>query len=85
MGYRSISTLPYLAPNAIGLDMGQPFGSAENPAINSGPVIFVFLPEHQSDLDLLKLQYPNVSVQEADGVTGEFLYWYVEFTDYPNN
>ncbi len=85
MGYRSISTLPYLAPNAIGLDMGQPFGSAENPAINFGPVIFVFLPEHQSDLDLLKLQYPNVSVQEADGVTGEFLYWYVEFSDYPNS
>lgn len=84
MGYRSISTLPYLAPNAVGLDFGQPLGSADNPEIQPGSAVFVFLPEHQADLDTLRLQYPNATVYEAFGLTGQFLYWYVEFADYPN-
>jgi 4-amino-4-deoxy-L-arabinose transferase-like glycosyltransferase len=84
MGYLSISTLPYLAPKAVGLDMGQPLGSAENPQINPGSVIFVFLPEHETDLNILRFQYPQLTVYEEKGLTGEFLYWYVEFSDYPN-
>ena len=84
MGYRSIATLPYLAPHAVGLDFTQPLGSPENPEIIPGYVIFVFLPEHQGDLELLRFQYPDQRVQEAFGLTGEFLYWYVEFEDYPN-
>jgi hypothetical protein len=85
MGYLSISSLPYLAPKAIGLDMGQPLGSAENPAINPGYVIFVFLPEHLSDLENLKALFPHQSIRQALGLNGDFLYWYVEFQDYPNN
>jgi 4-amino-4-deoxy-L-arabinose transferase-like glycosyltransferase len=84
MGYLSISSLPYLAPKAIGLDMGQPLGSAENPAINPGYVIFVFLPEHLSDLESLKAMFPRQSIHQMLGLNEDFLYWYVEFQDYPN-
>ena len=85
MGYLSISTLPYLAPKAVGLDMNQPLGSPENPVINPGPAIFVFLPEHLSDLENLKAQFPHQSIHQELGLNGDFLYWYVEFEDYPNN
>jgi hypothetical protein len=85
MGYRSISTLPYLAPHVIALDFAQPLGSAENPVIEPGPVVFVFLPEHESDLDLLRFQFPNNPVHEVFGLTGQFLYWYVDFENYPNS
>jgi 4-amino-4-deoxy-L-arabinose transferase-like glycosyltransferase len=84
MGYRSISTLPYLAPNAVGLDFSQPLGAVENPEIQPGPVVFVFLPEHAADLDILLFQYPNVAVHEVRGLADECLYWYVEFETYPN-
>jgi len=84
MGYRSISTLPYLAPQAIGLDMVRPLGSAENPGINPGPTIFVFLPEHEADLMNLQALFPDHPIQQALGATGDFLYWYVEFEDYPS-
>ena len=84
MGFRSIPTLPYLAPHAVGMDMVQPLGSAENPAISPGPVIFVFLPDHESDLESLQGQFLGHPVRQALGATGDFLYWYVEFDDYPN-
>lgn len=84
MGYRSIPTLPYLAPHAIGLDMMQPLGSPQNPPIDPGPVIFVFLPEHDGDLKALQTMFPDRPIQQALGAEGESLYWYVEFESYPN-
>jgi hypothetical protein len=83
MGYRSIPTLPYLAPHVIGIDMVQPLGSEENPHIEPGHVIFVFLPDHLEDLRALQVQYPTQPVVEVTGGDGDILYWYVEFEHYP--
>ncbi len=84
MGYLSISSIPYLAPQVIGMDMLQPLGSPENPQLVPGRVVFVFLPEHQSDVEALLSSYPQVEVKKQFDMNGELLYWYVELFSYPN-
>ncbi len=84
MGYLSISSLPYLAPAAKGLDMNQPWGSPENPALQAGPTVFVFLPEHETDVEALLSNYPQATVQKEFDLDGNLLYWYVELPNYPD-
>ena len=47
-------------------------------------VVVVFLPEHEADLMNLQALFPDHPIQQALGATGDFLYWYVEFEDYPS-
>ncbi len=85
MGYLSISSLPYLAPAAKGLDMNQPWGSPENPGLQAGPTVFVFLPEHEADVEALLSSYPQATLQKEFDLDGNLLYWYVELHNYPNS
>lgn len=84
MGYFSISTIPYLAPHAIGIDMAQPLGSPDNPLLMMGNVVFVFLPEYESDVQTLLKSYPQAEVKKEFDMNGDLLYWYVEMPNYPN-
>jgi 4-amino-4-deoxy-L-arabinose transferase-like glycosyltransferase len=85
MGYLSISSLPYLAPEAEGVDMEQPLGSPENPQLDAGLTVFVFLPEHEADVETLLATYPQAIVQKEFDMGGNLLYWYVELANYPNS
>ena len=58
MGYYSISSLPYLAPHISGVDMDHLWGSDENPEPGSDHLIFVFLPDHYDQLELVQADYP---------------------------
>ncbi len=78
MGYYSFSTLPYLAPQIIGHDMNQPWGSADNPQVNGERLIFVFLPNHSEDLRGVMADYPQGFLLEARGVRDTVLYWLYE-------
>jgi 4-amino-4-deoxy-L-arabinose transferase-like glycosyltransferase len=82
MGYYSFSTLPYLAPQIIGVDHNQPWGSAENPPITGNDLIFVFLPEHLQDLQAAQAQYPNGQLFEETN-RGATLYWRYEVSAVP--
>ena len=78
MGYRSISSLPYLAPNIMGLDVAAPWGQGGNPLPNGENEIFVFLPEHNEDIQPVMTQYPGGKLV-AEYFTGdEVLYWLYE-------
>lgn len=85
MGYYSISSISFLAPQVIGLDMVQSIGAPENPQLTPGPVVFVFLPENESAVENLLSLYPQVVVQKEFDMKGELLYWYVEMFSYPNS
>jgi len=84
MGYFSISSIAYLAPQIIGVDMSRPLGSPDNPHLQPGLVVFVFLPEHESDVEALLSGYPLAEVKKEFDMNGELLYWYVELFSYPN-
>jgi hypothetical protein len=80
MGYRSITTLPYLAPHITGIDMNHPWGSPENPELSSDKLIFVFLPDNEEDMNAVRAAYPGGQLIEEYFDNGVFLYWIYEVT-----
>jgi 4-amino-4-deoxy-L-arabinose transferase-like glycosyltransferase len=78
MGYLSLSSLPFLAPHIRGVDMPLEYGSPENPVLDTGTVIYVFLPEYASSKDALLAEHPSAQARETYGINRDFLYWWVE-------
>jgi 4-amino-4-deoxy-L-arabinose transferase-like glycosyltransferase len=77
MGYYSIASLAYLAPQIEGYDFDAPWGSPENPQLH-GQVIFVFLPGHEVDLESIQISYPGGKLLQERTKEGDRLYWLYE-------
>ena len=58
MGYYSLSTIRYLAPEMRGHDVEEPL-TARPPWQLDGPAIFIFLPERKRELDYIRAVYPG--------------------------
>ncbi len=80
MGYDSISSLPYLAPQMSYVNVNSPWGEAEIPEPQGKRVLFVFLPNHESDRAAMELEYPGGSWTEEKNNKGETLYWMYDYT-----
>jgi 4-amino-4-deoxy-L-arabinose transferase-like glycosyltransferase len=78
MGYKTINSIPYLAPHIKGYTMNKPWGSDENPKPTSHRLIFVFLPFREDDLKRVKASYPNGILKEEYYFNGDLLYWLYE-------
>jgi hypothetical protein len=76
MGYYSISSLPYLAPKIVGLDMLEPWGSQLNPRPDSNHLVFVFLPENADEIPLVQGDYPGGELLEEMTYWDKVLYYY---------
>jgi hypothetical protein len=58
MGYFTHSSIPYLAPDASGVDIPEQMN--EPPAvIGKGALVFVFLPERRGEIELIRSTYPD--------------------------
>ncbi len=75
MGYYSISSLPFLAPQIKGVDYFQPWGHPENPSPDYANVMFVFLPNHAGELEKCLEQYPGGKLTTAYNERHEMLYY----------
>jgi 4-amino-4-deoxy-L-arabinose transferase-like glycosyltransferase len=73
MGYTSLSTVPYLAPLAVGHDVDQPIASLAYWTL-SGPTAFIFLPERLGELDLVRQRYPGGKAVSVRGEKGVLLF-----------
>ena len=78
MNYRSIASISYLAPQVEGTDIVLPWGAEANPIPNRKNVIFVFLPNHQTDLEKVQSNYPGGKLLEERTWSHELLYWLYE-------
>ncbi|HET7012069.1 MAG TPA: hypothetical protein VFI11_14935, partial [Anaerolineales bacterium] len=78
MGYQSIPSLRYLAPQVRGVDMNAPWGSPENPALDGEPLLFVFLPERETDLRTALADLPGGRLTEEASPRGGILFWVYE-------
>ncbi|MDT8306503.1 MAG: glycosyltransferase family 39 protein, partial [Anaerolineae bacterium] len=58
MGYTSLSTIPYLAPQMEGNDVAVPLDGPA-PWVLDRPTLFVFLPERVSELEHVRAAYPG--------------------------
>jgi 4-amino-4-deoxy-L-arabinose transferase-like glycosyltransferase len=80
MGYYSIPSIQYLVPEIKGLDMNQPWGSPQNPKPTSDYLIFILLPDHESELDAIRDDYPGGKLIHEFDTNGQTLYWLYEIS-----
>ncbi|MFO7663388.1 MAG: glycosyltransferase family 39 protein [Chloroflexota bacterium] len=78
MGYFSLSTIPFLAPDKNGIDIIDPLTLPPDFLI-SGPTLFIFLPERLNELELVRQRYPGGGYEEFYSDQGEFLFAVYEF------
>jgi len=79
MGYHSISSLPYLAPQITYYDITEPWGSSADPQPAGDRILFAFLPNHESDQAGVEQQYPGGEWSEYYSDAGEFLFYLYEY------
>ena len=73
MGYFSLSTIPFLAPEKQAQDVLEPLtGPSALPL--RGPTLFIFLPERLHELEFVRQQAPNGTLQEFRSQNGELLF-----------
>lgn len=75
MGYYSINSTAYLAPEVEGLDFFEPWGSENNPEITAAQVAFVFLPEVFDIYHEVKLDFPDGELHVEFDQYEKPLYW----------
>lgn len=83
MGYYSIPSIPYLAPQVEGSDVLYPWGSPENPTPTADHLIFIFHPSNTSEMQVIQDTYPGGTLHEKKGIDGETLYWFYEYNVAP--
>jgi hypothetical protein len=79
MGYYSDPSLRFLLPNAEGMDIDQPWGSADNPAVPAGNLFFVFMPGREEEIPQVMEEYPGGTSGELRASDGSLLYSYYEY------
>jgi 4-amino-4-deoxy-L-arabinose transferase-like glycosyltransferase len=71
--FRSISTLPYLAPGVEGIDVNSPLTSPPEWDVRA-PAAFVFLPDDEADPPQVERAYPGGQVIARFAANGDLLY-----------
>jgi hypothetical protein len=61
MGYSSIASIPFLAPQIDGRDVFEPLTTMPDWPVTT-PVMFLFLPERAHELSLVQQRFPNGEV-----------------------
>ena len=79
MGYFSLSTIPFLAPQKRAQDIIEPLTGP--PALTpDAPALFIFLPERLSELALVQQRFPGGETREFRGPQEELLFVVYETT-----
>jgi hypothetical protein len=73
MGYFSLSTIPFLAPEKTGLDIIEPLTGPQDFPLR-GPTLFIFLPERLGELQYVQQRYPGGAYREFRAESGELLF-----------
>ncbi len=83
MGFYSLASVPYLAPHIEGFDMNAGWGSPENPDVVGDALMFVFLPDKESDLAGVRAAYPGGELVEETTPDGDLIFWRYEVPGSP--
>ncbi len=74
MWYYGFSTLPFIAPNAKGVDVEKGASALPGALEAPPPRLFVFLPERRQELDAVTLALPGGRLMEFRKANGELLF-----------
>ncbi len=73
MGYFSLATISYLAPQMEGIDVNEPLAAPPDWDLK-GPTLFVFLPERLDELVWVRDSYPDGRFREFTSTKGTPLF-----------
>ncbi|MCB8990632.1 MAG: glycosyltransferase family 39 protein [Ardenticatenaceae bacterium] len=73
MGYYSLSTIPYLAPQMRGIDVVEPLVSAPSWPLDD-PTLFIFLPERERELAQVLSAYSGGVVEKHEMADGRHVF-----------
>lgn len=59
MSYRGFNNIPYIAPDADGIDVVEPWTAVGPVPSVTGPTLFAFVPERIDELDLVRAWFPD--------------------------
>ncbi|HUH98880.1 MAG TPA: glycosyltransferase family 39 protein [Anaerolineales bacterium] len=80
MGYDSIPSIQYLAPDIQGIDATMPWVPQSLPALQARDrLLFVFLPGNESAIGPVQASYPGGQLDQRAASDGTPLYWYYEY------
>ena len=79
MGYNSINSLPYLAPQIKYFNMDTNWQAIETPKPTGNRILFAFLPNHDSDIQMIEQEYPGGSWSQETLENGDLLYQLYEY------
>lgn len=73
MGYFSLSTVPFLAPEKRAQDVIEPLTGPPEMTLD-GPTLFIFLPERLHEMEWVRQRYPDGVTHVFHAATGELLF-----------
>ncbi|PKN89995.1 MAG: hypothetical protein CVU45_04805, partial [Chloroflexi bacterium HGW-Chloroflexi-7] len=79
MNYNSINSLPYLAPQINFFNMDENWSSDYVTKPSGNRILFVFLPNHEKDIQIIEDQYQGGTWSNALNQNGEILYSLYEY------
>ncbi|MGB8213337.1 MAG: glycosyltransferase family 39 protein [Anaerolineales bacterium] len=83
MGYYSVPSIQYLVPEISGIDINQPWSSADKSNITSHHLLFVFLPNHLDQIAPVQGDYPGGKLKSIPAADGNLLYEQYEVATSP--
>lgn len=79
MGYYSIPSTQFLAPQVTGLDIVS-WSQPDHPWPEGENLIFVFLPGNEAEIPLVQADFPGGTLMEETSTDGLPLYYYYEYS-----
>ena len=79
-GYYSIPSTQYLAPQIKGIDITPSWKSFDKTRLSSEHLVFVFLPERQQEINMIRAEYPGGSLDSEKAWNNQILFWTYEYT-----
>jgi hypothetical protein len=80
LGYYSIPSIQYLAPQVKGIDVPENWKSFDQATLSRKHIIFVFLPARTHEIETIKAEYPNGFLAEEKAWNRQTLFWIYDYT-----
>jgi len=71
LSFRGFSNISYIAPDATGIDVVDPWSPTSTPPNLNGPSLFGFVPERIGELEVVRGWFPNGTMQVSTLPNGE--------------
>lgn len=78
LGYYSIPSIQYLAPQVKGIDVPAPWSSFDKSQLNREHIVFVFPTGREQEVLEVTKEYPKGYLYSDTGWNGELLFWVYE-------